>query len=142
MEGIVLDFDPGYCVSNMIIYRVFCKNYDLRKVELVGVLTERRNDLRGKTRFESASRWAKLMFGQLVRDKHAIFVVPDELNLKKDYYSVCGEDDIQLGGVLGKERKFTLRFFRFSCEKTVLLYFTPLLSREPHAHFQPVILDS
>jgi len=68
----------------MIIYKVFCKNYDLREVELVGVLTERRNDLRGKTRLESASRWAKLMFGKLVRDRHAIFVVPNELNFKKN----------------------------------------------------------
>jgi len=68
----------------MIIYKVFCKNYDLRKVELLAVLTERRNDLRGKTRVESASRWAKWMFGQMVRDKHSIFVVPQELNLKED----------------------------------------------------------
>ena len=68
----------------MIIYKVFCKNYDLGKGELVGVLTERRNDLRGKTRLESASRWAKLMFGQMVRDEHAIFVVPDKLNFKKN----------------------------------------------------------
>ena len=78
------DMNCGRGVSNMIIYKVFCKNYDLREVELVGVLTERRNDLRGKTRLESASRWAKLMFGKLVRDKHAIFIVPDELDLKKN----------------------------------------------------------
>ncbi len=74
----------GGGISNTIIYKVFCKNYDLGKGELVGVLTERRTDLRGKTRLESASRWAKLMFGQMVRDKHAIFVVPDKLNFKKN----------------------------------------------------------
>jgi len=28
--------------------------------------------------------WAKSMFGQTVKNKHAIFVVPHELNLKKD----------------------------------------------------------
>jgi len=71
-------------VSHTRIYKVFCKNYDLRKVELVGVLTERRKDLRGKTRLESGSRWAKWIFGQLVRDSHAIFVVPGELGLKKN----------------------------------------------------------
>jgi len=59
-------------------------DYDLKKGELLGVLTERRNDLRGKTRLESATRWAKMMFGQLVRDKHTIFVVPDELKFKKN----------------------------------------------------------
>ena len=59
-------------------------DYDLKKSELLGVLTERRNDLRGKTRIESATRWAKKMFGQLVRDKHAIFVVPHELKFKKN----------------------------------------------------------
>jgi hypothetical protein len=71
-------------ISKVIIYKVFCMNYDLKKGELLGVLTERRNDLRGKTRLESAARWAKLMFGQLVRDKHTIFVVPDELNFKNN----------------------------------------------------------
>ena len=71
-------------ISKMMIYKVFCMDYDLKKGELLGVLTERRNDLRGKTRLESATRWAKMMFSQLVRDKHTIFVVPDELKFKKN----------------------------------------------------------
>jgi hypothetical protein len=68
----------------MVIYKVFYKNYEFKKGELMGVFVERRKDLRGKSRLESGLRWAKLMFGQMVRDKHAIFVVPQDFNLKKD----------------------------------------------------------
>jgi hypothetical protein len=66
----------------MIIYKVFSKNYELKKGELMGILAERREGLRGKTRVESGLKWAKLVFGQMVRDRQAIFVVPDEVNLK------------------------------------------------------------
>jgi len=78
-------------ISNTVIYKVFCKNYDLKKGELVGVLTERRKNLRGSSRLESASRWAKLMFGDMVKDKHAIFIVPDELKFKKDTEMLIGQ---------------------------------------------------
>ena len=71
-------------MSKMITYKVFYKNYKLKKGELMGVLVERRKDLRGKSLLESGLSWAKSMFGQKVGDKHAIFVVPDELKLKKD----------------------------------------------------------
>jgi len=70
-------------MSKIIIYEVFYKNYELKKGEPMGVFVERRKDLRGKSRLESGLRWAKSMFGQMVRDKHAIFVVPHELNLEK-----------------------------------------------------------
>jgi len=100
----------------MITYKVLYKNYKLRKGELMGVLVERRKDLRGKSILESGLRWGKSMFGRTVKNKHWIFVVPHELNLIKDSYA-CGEDDIQQGGILGKEKKFTLRFFRFSPSK-------------------------
>ena len=43
---------------------------------------------------ESGLKWAKSMFGQEVRDEHAIFVVPHELKLKKESYTASGEDDI------------------------------------------------
>lgn len=68
----------------MIIYKVFCKNYELKQGELMGALAERRKGFRGKTRVESGLRWAKLVFGQMGRDKQAIFVVPYEVNLKED----------------------------------------------------------
>jgi len=66
----------------MLIYKVFYKNYDLRKGDFIGALIERRGSLRGKSRVETGLRWAKLTFGQKVRDRHAIFVVPHESNLK------------------------------------------------------------
>jgi hypothetical protein len=63
----------------MIVYKVFYKNYDLKKGELIGALTEKRKDLRGRTKVESGLKWAKLTFGHMVKDKNAIFVVPHEL---------------------------------------------------------------
>jgi len=45
------------------------------------MLIERRKDLRGKSQIESAMRWAKLAFGQMVKDEKTIFVVPNELKL-------------------------------------------------------------
>jgi len=63
----------------MITYKVFFKNGDLSKEDLIGVLIERRNDLRGKTQVKSGMEWAQLFFGDLVEDRHAIFIVPDEL---------------------------------------------------------------
>ena len=63
----------------MITYKVFLKNGDLTKEDLIGVLLERRKDLRGETQIKSGLEWAKLIFGDLVEDRHAIFIVPDEL---------------------------------------------------------------
>ncbi len=60
----------------------------------MGILVERRKDLRGKSPLESGLKWAKSMFGQEV-NKHAIFVLPHELKLKKDSHSFSREDDIQ-----------------------------------------------
>jgi len=68
----------------MITYRVFQKNYDLKKGELVGMLIERRKDLRGMRPVESGLRWAKLTFGPMVKDKKAIFVIPNELKSRSD----------------------------------------------------------
>jgi len=75
---------PWGGTSKMITYKVLYKNYKLKKGELIGVLIERRKDLRGKSLLESGLRWAKWMFGRAVKNKHWIFVVPHELNLKKD----------------------------------------------------------
>ena len=66
----------------MVVYKVFCKNYELRKGELMGALIERRKDLRGMKQFESGLKWAKLTFGHMVQDKKAIFVVPGELKIE------------------------------------------------------------
>jgi hypothetical protein len=66
----------------MIVYEVLCKDYEFKQAKLVGALAERRKDLRGKSRTESGLKWAKLVFGKMVRDKQAIFVIPHELKLK------------------------------------------------------------
>ena len=68
----------------MIVYKVFYKNYELKKGELMGVLIERRKELRGMTQVDSGLRWAKLTFGRMVKDKQPIFIVPNELKLWSD----------------------------------------------------------
>jgi hypothetical protein len=65
----------------MIVYKVFCRGEEFEKEDLIGVLAERRKDLRGKTQFESGLRWAKLFFTGLIKDRQAIFVVPNEFEV-------------------------------------------------------------
>jgi hypothetical protein len=65
----------------MLVYKVFFKNFELKKGEFMGMLIERRKDLRGKSQIESAMRWAKLAFGPMLKDEKTIFVVPNELKL-------------------------------------------------------------
>ena len=65
----------------MVVYKVFYKHFELKKGEFVGLLIERRKDLRGKTQLESGTRWAKVAFGSMVKDEKTIFVVPHELKL-------------------------------------------------------------
>jgi len=67
----------------MIVYKVFCKDGDLKKGDLIGVLAERRRDLRGETQFESGLRWARSFFTDLVKDRQAIFVVPNEFEVRE-----------------------------------------------------------
>jgi len=61
------------------VYKVFYMNDSVKRDELVGALAERRKDLRGESVVDSASKWAKLKFGPLVKDRDAIFVVPDDV---------------------------------------------------------------
>ena len=44
----------------MTVYKVFYENYELKKGELMGMLIERRTDLRGMRHGGSGLRWAKL----------------------------------------------------------------------------------
>jgi hypothetical protein len=64
----------------MVVYKVFKKNYKLKKGEFMGMLIERRRHPRELNQIESGLRWAKLTFGRMVKDKNTVFVVPDELN--------------------------------------------------------------
>ena len=63
----------------MIAYKVFYKNYELKRGELMGILIERRKDLRGMMQIESGLKWARSTFGGFVGNKQLIFVVPREL---------------------------------------------------------------
>jgi len=66
----------------VIVYKVLRKNYEFKQGQLIGALAERRSDLRGKNKLESGLKWARLVFGQMVKDKQTIFVIPYELNFK------------------------------------------------------------
>jgi hypothetical protein len=68
----------------MIIYEVFCKDYERKKGELVGMLVERRKDMRGQTQWESGTKWARQVFGHLAKDKKDIFVYPKEMKINDD----------------------------------------------------------
>jgi uncharacterized protein YqgQ len=68
----------------MIVYVVFCKDYEHRKGELMGMLVERRKDMRGQTQWDSGVKWARLAFGHLVKDKKDIFVFPKEMEISDD----------------------------------------------------------
>lgn len=68
----------------MTVYKVFLKNYELKKGEVLGLLVERRKNLRGSTRLESGLRWARAVFGHEVKEKRALFIVPDELMPRSD----------------------------------------------------------
>lgn len=69
----------------MIIYKIYHKDYEHKKCELIGVLHERRRDLRGISHLESGFKFAKLAFGNLVNDKQVIIVVPKELKQGKEH---------------------------------------------------------
>ena len=68
----------------MIVYVVFCKDYEHRRGELMGMLVERRKDTRGETQWESGAKWARQAFGHLVKNKRDIFVFPKEMEVNND----------------------------------------------------------
>jgi hypothetical protein len=66
----------------MIMYKVFYKGEEFQQNDLIGVLAERRKDLRGKTQFEAGLKWAKFFFTGLIKDRQAIFVEPNEFEAR------------------------------------------------------------
>jgi hypothetical protein len=68
----------------MIIYKVFSKNYEMKRGELMGMLIERRKDLRGMSQIQAGMKWASGTFGHMVKDKKSMFIVPKELKLGND----------------------------------------------------------
>ena len=95
----------------MVTYKVFCKNYELKKGELLGMLIERRKDMRGKTQIESGLRWARLAFGRVAKDQGAIFIVPNELKVGNDtrWLAKNGvftkQELLGMGELIGQEMK-------------------------------------
>ena len=69
--------------DEMIVYKVFCKHGDPKTDDLIGVLAERRRDLRGETQFESGLRWARSFFNDMIKDRQAISVVPNEFEVRE-----------------------------------------------------------
>jgi len=63
-----------------MIYKVYFKNYLHGSVSLIGVLPEKRETLRGLTLIASGLKWAKSMFGGLVKDAYALFIIPSDEN--------------------------------------------------------------
>jgi len=68
----------------MIFYVVFYKDFEHKTGELMGMLVERRNDLRGQTLWETGVKWARQAFGHLVKDKKNIFVFPKEMEINDE----------------------------------------------------------
>jgi hypothetical protein len=78
--------------DTVIIYKVFCKDYVKRTCKLMGVLHERRRDLRGLNPSESGLRMARVVFGNLMKDNHTIIVVPKELRQGREYRLSARQD--------------------------------------------------
>jgi hypothetical protein len=68
----------------MVIYKVYCKDYQRRRCQFIGCLPERRMSLRGMTPLETALRWARATFFHLPKDTRLILVVPKEMGHEKD----------------------------------------------------------
>ena len=86
----------------MKVYVVFCKDYEHKQGELMGMLVERRKDMRGQVQWESGTKWARQAFGHLVRDKKDIFVYPKELEIDDDKGLLVGK------GIFSKEEYLEL----------------------------------
>lgn len=68
----------------MLVYKVFYKDFQRKRGDLIGILVERRKNTRGMSFAESGLRWAKLTFGKLESNRKPIFVIPNEMDLKSD----------------------------------------------------------
>jgi hypothetical protein len=78
----------------MIVYVVFCKDYQHKRGELMGMLVERRKDMRGETQWQSGAKWARQAFGHFVKDKKDIFVFPKEMEMNDNDERVLVEKGI------------------------------------------------
>ena len=76
----------------MFVYEVYYRDYKQNSTNLIGALTERRNDpKRLKDMIPSALKWARKEFGGLVADPNAIFIVGKDVDLPLS----VGNDPVQ-----------------------------------------------
>ena len=92
----------------MTVYVVFCKDYEHKKGELMGMLVERRKDMRGETQWDSGVKWARQAFGHLVKDKKDIFVFPKEMAIDDKRFLVdkgifSKEEFLEVTKTIGQE---------------------------------------
>jgi hypothetical protein len=66
----------------MFVYEVYYRDYKKNSTDLIGALTERRNDpKRQKNLIPSALKWARTIFRGLVADANAIFIIAKTIDL-------------------------------------------------------------
>jgi hypothetical protein len=68
---------PEIVGRTMLIYDVYRRDYKNGHSDKIAVLVERR---RNPNR-QDGLRWARAMFGEVIRDAHAIFVIRREENI-------------------------------------------------------------
>ena len=76
----------------------------------MGMLLERRKDMRGQTQWDSGTKWARQVFGHLVKDKKDIFVYPKEMEISNERLFVekgifTKEEYLELEKKISKEMK-------------------------------------
>jgi len=96
----------------MMVYVVFCKDYEHKRGDLMGMLVERRKDTRGATPWGSGAKWSRQAFGHLVKDKKDIYVFPKEMEMNNDDERLLVEKGIltkeeflELQGKIGQEMR-------------------------------------
>ena len=66
----------------MFVYEVYYRDYKKNSTNLIGALTERRNDpRRQKDLIPCALKWARKEFGGLVADANAIYIIGKKVDL-------------------------------------------------------------
>ncbi len=88
----------------MMVYVVFYKDYKYRRGELMGLLVERRKETRGETLWGTGTKWARQVFGHLVKDKKDIFIFPKKMDVNTDDETMLVEK-----GILTKEEYLELQ---------------------------------
>lgn len=63
-----------------MLYKVYLKNYVRGTASFLGALPERRQQARGIPLVISALKWSRLIFGGLVKDARALFIIPSDEN--------------------------------------------------------------